>query len=244
MSGFEACRALKSDVELCMIPVSVPDRLEHAGRQGAGLGPRGGGLRHQAVRRLRASRPRSGGPADEASAGPADRTRPYRSADRAAQPPGADGAAATASGPASSGTAGGCRSSWPTSTISSGSTTATATTSATRCSRKWPGPSPGNAAKWICRPATAATSSPSSSPTRRASRAMRLAERCREEVAKVSVTVNGRRVTTTASFGVADAAGESSAEALIRQADEALYRAKQSGRNTVHGCEANVPALS
>ncbi len=43
----------------------------------------------------------------------------------------------------------GCRSSWPMLTFSSGLTTPTATASVTKCSKRWPGPSPDNAEKAI-----------------------------------------------------------------------------------------------
>ena len=63
-------------------------------------------------------------------------------------------------------------------------------------------------------------------PDETAAGAARLAERCRQEVAKVCVVVRSEAVTVTASFGVADAAGLSSPEALVKRADEALYLAE------------------
>lgn len=77
-------------------------------------------------------------------------------------------------------------------------------------------------------------------PCQSATDAARLAERCREEVAQVGVTVSGETVTATASFGVAEATDLSSPEALIRRADEALYRAKNGGRNRVQFSEDGV----
>ncbi len=69
-----------------------------------------------------------------------------------------------------------------------------------------------------------------------------LAERCRREVAKTQINVEGEAVAVTASFGVADAAGASSPESLIQQADDALCRAKQSGRNAVEASPAEAVA--
>lgn len=81
-------------------------------------------------------------------------------------------------------------------------------------------------------------------PDETTSGAARLAGRCREEIAKVRVAANGETVAVTASFGVADANNLPSLEALMKQADEALYRAKQAGRNLVRSCEedATIPA--
>jgi diguanylate cyclase (GGDEF)-like protein len=70
--------------------------------------------------------------------------------------------------------------------------------------------------------------------------ATRLADRCREEIAKAHVTVNGEAVAVTASFGVADANNLPSVEALVKRADEALYQAKQAGRNAVRSCDKDV----
>ncbi len=66
--------------------------------------------------------------------------------------------------------------------------------------------------------------------------AVRLAERCRQEVEKVRIAVRSEAVAVTASFGVAEATGLPSPEALVKQADEALYRAKSAGRNLVRSC--------
>ena len=77
-------------------------------------------------------------------------------------------------------------------------------------------------------------------PDETASEATRLADRCREEIANVHVAVNGETVAVTASFGVADANNLPSPEALMKQADEALYRAKQAGRNLVCSCDKDA----
>ena len=63
--------------------------------------------------------------------------------------------------------------------------------------------------------------------------AARLAERCREEIEKVHLPGKGNPICPTASFGVADATGVASPEALVDRADRALYRAKAAGRNRV-----------
>ena len=63
--------------------------------------------------------------------------------------------------------------------------------------------------------------------------AANLAERCRQAVANVQLPVKNDTITATASFGVADATDLASPEALVKCADEALYRAKHAGRNLV-----------
>jgi two-component system, cell cycle response regulator len=71
-------------------------------------------------------------------------------------------------------------------------------------------------------------------PGENATTAAHLAERCRHEIAKACVAVRQDMITVTASFGVADTEGVSSLGTLMRRADEALYQAKKAGRNQVH----------
>ena len=60
-----------------------------------------------------------------------------------------------------------------------------------------------------------------------------LAERCRQAVEEIPFQIGDEKIGQTATFGVADAAKATSPESLISAADEALYRGKASGRNTV-----------
>jgi len=63
----------------------------------------------------------------------------------------------------------------------------------------------------------------------------KFAERLRERIASQPLVVNGREISITSSFGVAEtkehAAG--SLQELLRRSDEALYEAKRNGRNRV-----------
>ena len=77
-------------------------------------------------------------------------------------------------------------------------------------------------------------------PGETASKALHLAERCRHEIAKACVAVQHEMVSVTASFGVADTNGVSSLGALMKRADEALYRAKAAGRNQVLSYDDSV----
>ena len=64
--------------------------------------------------------------------------------------------------------------------------------------------------------------------------ALEVGERIREAIADFEFTKEGVRVSPTISIGVAELAGDvASAEQLTRLADDALYRAKKAGRNTV-----------
>lgn len=64
--------------------------------------------------------------------------------------------------------------------------------------------------------------------------ARRVADTLRRDLAEHSVSWKDETVSVTASFGVTTVdAGEIDAQAVIGRADAALYRAKQSGRNTV-----------
>jgi two-component system cell cycle response regulator len=61
-----------------------------------------------------------------------------------------------------------------------------------------------------------------------------LAERCRDDMEKLAVRVGDATVGITASFGVSDADGVGSTDALIERADRALFHAKEAGRNAVY----------
>jgi two-component system cell cycle response regulator len=63
--------------------------------------------------------------------------------------------------------------------------------------------------------------------------AVALAERFRACVSAQSVEVSNADISITMSFGVAGTAGPDGFQELLRTADEALYRAKHSGRNRV-----------
>ena len=63
--------------------------------------------------------------------------------------------------------------------------------------------------------------------------AANLAERCRGEIEKIAVKVASGTVGITASFGVSDSDGVGSTDTLIERADRALFQAKASGRNAV-----------
>lgn len=70
-------------------------------------------------------------------------------------------------------------------------------------------------------------------PNESASGALVLAERCRREIEKSCVVVKNGTIRPTASFGVADSQNEATPDGILHAADEAMYRAKQSGRNRV-----------
>ncbi len=72
--------------------------------------------------------------------------------------------------------------------------------------------------------------------------AARLAERCRDAVEAVRVNMPRNQVTATISLGVADSQTADSPEALLKHADEAMYLAKQAGRNTVRCYEGHDPS--
>jgi diguanylate cyclase (GGDEF)-like protein len=59
------------------------------------------------------------------------------------------------------------------------------------------------------------------------------ADRMRMTVCAQPLAVQGKNLDVTLSFGVADNAGLASPQDLVRMADEALYRAKSAGRNCV-----------
>jgi two-component system, cell cycle response regulator len=70
-------------------------------------------------------------------------------------------------------------------------------------------------------------------PEGTASETARMAERCRKAVADVRLQVGEEIVSMTASFGVADMTDGDPPEAILENADQALYQAKHTGRNRV-----------
>jgi diguanylate cyclase (GGDEF)-like protein len=70
-------------------------------------------------------------------------------------------------------------------------------------------------------------------PDETVSGAVELAGRCRQAIEAVRVSVGLEAVCATASFGAADSVGADSPEAMILRSDQALYRAKNTGRNRV-----------
>jgi two-component system chemotaxis family response regulator WspR len=62
-------------------------------------------------------------------------------------------------------------------------------------------------------------------------RALDLADRFRRDVCEAPIEIPGDTIAVTISVGVAAGSGAVDGEALLRAADEALYRAKQAGRN-------------
>jgi len=68
-------------------------------------------------------------------------------------------------------------------------------------------------------------------PNTRAAQGALFAERVRSTLAKMDLLGDGRRL--TASFGVAELAAEETRDSLLKRADDALYRAKENGRDQV-----------
>ena len=70
--------------------------------------------------------------------------------------------------------------------------------------------------------------------------AANLAERCRSGMENVAVKVGAETIKITASFGVSDSNGVGSSDALIELADRALFQAKDAGRNNVRVVAADA----
>jgi len=75
------------------------------------------------------------------------------------------------------------------------------------------------------------------------SAAVQFAERLRQQIAASSPNVYGEKIAVTISVGIAGASIRTSGfQALLRQADQALYEAKRSGRNRVVLWQRHHPA--
>jgi diguanylate cyclase (GGDEF)-like protein len=79
-------------------------------------------------------------------------------------------------------------------------------------------------------------------PETTAQAAVDFAERLRMSICSKPLEVRGKVVDVTVSFGVADHEGRKTPEELVQAADEALYRAKSAGRNCVRGIEVTPVA--
>jgi diguanylate cyclase (GGDEF)-like protein len=63
--------------------------------------------------------------------------------------------------------------------------------------------------------------------------ATHIAQRCRMEIEVLEIKVNDKIIHVTASFGIACITTETDIESLISIADQALYKAKENGRNRI-----------
>ena len=73
--------------------------------------------------------------------------------------------------------------------------------------------------------------------------AMKLAERLRQKISRMTIPLPGQDVQFTVSVGVAGLLPEMDGEALVEAADAAMYRAKKAGKNQVCGPEGANAAL-
>jgi two-component system, cell cycle response regulator len=78
-------------------------------------------------------------------------------------------------------------------------------------------------------------------PDETASDALHLAERCRASVEQIQIPLRTGIVRFTTSFGATDSSAADSIEELIECADQALYEAKNSGRNAVRVYREKAP---
>lgn len=78
-------------------------------------------------------------------------------------------------------------------------------------------------------------------PDESAHSALHLAERCRHKIEECCVVVREENIKVTASFGIADSQGMASIEDMMKRADEALYWSKKAGRNQTQTNFAKSP---
>lgn len=79
-------------------------------------------------------------------------------------------------------------------------------------------------------------------PETGASAAATFADRVRMSICAQPLIIQGKTLEITVSFGVADNEGTTSPEELVQKADEALYLAKSAGRNCVKTAEVKTPS--
>jgi diguanylate cyclase (GGDEF)-like protein len=71
-----------------------------------------------------------------------------------------------------------------------------------------------------------------------------LAERLRQRLIDLPIPVGSGTIAVTASFGVSELSESGDPERMLIDADDALYRAKQSGRNCIVTLGRSAPARS
>ena len=74
-------------------------------------------------------------------------------------------------------------------------------------------------------------------PDTESENAIQIAERIRREIAEMQIAFDSRTINLTSSFGVATHCGAIDVDYLLKDADKALYKAKETGRNKV--CHSN-----
>jgi len=74
-------------------------------------------------------------------------------------------------------------------------------------------------------------------PDTESDNALQIAERMRREIAEIQIDFDRKTINLTSSFGVATHCGGIDVDYLLKDADKALYKAKETGRNKV--CHSN-----
>ena len=74
-------------------------------------------------------------------------------------------------------------------------------------------------------------------PDTESENALQIAERMRREISEMQINLDSKTINLTSSFGVATHCGAIDVDYLLKDADKALYKAKETGRNKV--CHSN-----
>ena len=74
-------------------------------------------------------------------------------------------------------------------------------------------------------------------PDTESENAIQIAERMRQEITELQIEFGSKMINLSASFGVATHCGDIDVDYLLKDADKALYKAKETGRNKV--CHSN-----